>query len=146
MHTNERRVLQSLTVVEALLLDCVQVKCMSFSTTYSAQDGVGVQGGRGLWSPLVWSVREYLIFVYSCPFLLLFWNMKIAYMRNCAFSQGKKKQKIHITTKRERGQQTAWTLNTDLLTKCYRIQLLDGNTPMGEKYFWTIQFKSRVMH
>lgn len=36
----------------------------TYSGSVGVGNGVGVQGGRGLWSP-VCSVREYLIFVYS---------------------------------------------------------------------------------
>lgn len=45
-----------------------------WKATHSAQVGVGVQGGSGLWSPPLRSVSEYLILVYSRPLILLFWN------------------------------------------------------------------------
>lgn len=53
-----------------------QLKNWGQDWTYSGHVGVGVQGGRGLWSPLVWSDKEYLMFVYSWPFLLLFCEAK----------------------------------------------------------------------
>lgn len=43
-----------------------------WKSTHSAQVGVGVQGGSGLWSPPLKSVSEYLILVYSRPLILLF--------------------------------------------------------------------------
>lgn len=47
--------------------------CCSTST-YSVHVGVGigVHGGRGLCSPPVRSDKEYLMFVYSRPLILLF--------------------------------------------------------------------------
>lgn len=47
---------------------------MTDEGTHSAQVGVGVQGGSGLWSPPVRSDREYLMLVYSRPLILLFWK------------------------------------------------------------------------
>ena len=46
----------------------------ALSTTHSVQVGVGigVQGGKGLCSPPVRSDKEYLMFVYSRPLILLF--------------------------------------------------------------------------
>ena len=47
---------------------------MRWGGTHSVQMGVGigVQGGRGLCSPLVRSSIEYLMLVYSRPLILLF--------------------------------------------------------------------------
>lgn len=62
------------TFSEQLVSQHVAEHACSLSATHSVHVGVGmgVQGGKGLCSPPVRSDREYLMFVYSRPLILLF--------------------------------------------------------------------------